>query len=88
MTAFPPGPMTSLVDAVVRFDLAESTSPPLQVGDLTDPASLAGLSLGYGTSRGDEELRALIAASSGVDTDDVLVTVGAVEVVDDIVWPW
>ena len=79
MTTFPPGPMTSLVDAVVRFDLAESTSPPLQVGDLTDPASLAGLSLGYGTSRGDEGLRALIAASSGVDTDDVLVTVGAVE---------
>ncbi|MBC8091546.1 MAG: pyridoxal phosphate-dependent aminotransferase [Pseudonocardia sp.] len=71
--------MTSLVDSAVRFDLAESTSPPLRLDDLVDPAELAGLSLGYGTSRGDDELRSLVAAGCGVGADQVLVTVGAVE---------
>ena len=43
-------------------DASESTTPPLRVRDLADPADLADLALGYGTSRGDEELRAVIAA--------------------------
>ena len=51
MTAFAPNPMTSLVDVPVRYDLAESTGPALRVRDLVDPASLADLPLGYGTSR-------------------------------------
>ena len=79
MTRFPTGPMSGLIDTVVRYDLAESTCPPLALGELADPATLAELSLGYGTSRGDEELRALIAAESGVAADQVLVTVGSIE---------
>jgi hypothetical protein len=79
MTTFAPSPMTNLVDVPARYDLAESTGPALRLADLADPAEMAGLSLGYGTSRGDAELRALIAADAGVRDDDVLVTVGAVE---------
>jgi aspartate/methionine/tyrosine aminotransferase len=70
--------MTSLIDTSVRYDLAESTCPPLRLGELGDLAPLAELSLGYGTSRGDEDLRALIAAEAGVDAEQVLVTVGAI----------
>ncbi|GAA4199577.1 pyridoxal phosphate-dependent aminotransferase [Actinocatenispora rupis] len=69
--------MSSLIDAPVRYDLAESTSPPLRLGEVVDPVSLAGLSLDYGTSPGDAELRAAIAADAGVLPDQVLVTVGA-----------
>lgn len=76
---FPTSPMTSLVDRPVRYDLAESTCPPLRLGDLGDPTALTDLTLGYGTSRGDAELRALIGSEAGVDADQVLVTVGAVE---------
>jgi aspartate/methionine/tyrosine aminotransferase len=82
MTAFAPSAMTALIDIPVRYDLAESTCPPLNLGDLADAAALAGLAdiaLGYGTSRGDAELRALIAADAGVDAEQVLVTVGAIE---------
>lgn len=76
---FPASSMTNLIDRPVRYDLAESTCPPLRLGELGDPAALAHLTLGYGTSRGDAELRALIASEAGVDPDQVLVTVGAVE---------
>lgn len=68
--------MSALIDTPVRYDLAESTSPALRLRDLGE---LPDLSLAYGTSRGGEELRALIAASSGVGADHVLVTVGAIE---------
>jgi aspartate/methionine/tyrosine aminotransferase len=76
MTTFEPSAMTALIDVPVRYDLAESTSPPASLRDLGD---LSDLSLGYGTSRGDADLRALIAAGAGVDPDQVLVTVGAIE---------
>jgi aspartate/methionine/tyrosine aminotransferase len=79
MTTFAPSAMSALIDRPVRYDLAESTCPPLNLGDLADPAALADLVLGYGTSRGDAELRALIAAGAGVDPGQVLVTVGAIE---------
>jgi len=79
MTAFAPSAMTALIDIPVRYDLAESTSPPLNFGELADPAALADLSLGYGTSRGDAELRELIGVDAGVDPEQVLVTVGAIE---------
>lgn len=79
MTAFPPSAMTALIDSPVRYDLAESTCPALQLGDVVDAAALADLPLGYGTSRGDAGLRALIAADAGVDAEHVLVTVGAIQ---------
>lgn len=71
--------MSNLIDEPVRYDLGESTCPPVRLADLIDGATLGGLQLGYGTSRGDAELRELIAADAGVAADQVLVTVGAVE---------
>lgn len=79
MTAFAPSAMTALIDFSVRYDLAESTCPPLILGDLADAATLAAVPMAYGTSRGDARLRALIAADTGVDAEQVLVTVGAIE---------
>ena len=80
MTTFASSPMTTLTDVPSRYDLAESTtSPPLRVAELADPAELAALTLGYGTTRGDEELRALLAEGTGIGADEVLVTVGAIE---------
>ncbi|HEY4453481.1 MAG TPA: pyridoxal phosphate-dependent aminotransferase [Pseudonocardiaceae bacterium] len=79
MTTFASSPMTTLTDVHCRYDLAESTCPPLRVAELADPAELAELALGYGTSRGDGELRALLAEGTGVGADQVLVTVGAIE---------
>jgi hypothetical protein len=79
VTTFAPSPISTLTDVHSRYDLAESTCPPLTVGDLVDPAELAALALNYGTSRGDEELRALLAEGTAVRADQVLVTVGAIE---------
>lgn len=79
MTTFTPSAMTALIDIPVRYDLGESTCPPLNLGDLADATELADVTLGYGTSRGDAELRALIAADAGVDAEQVLVTVGSIE---------
>ena len=78
MTSFAPTAMTALIDHPVRYDLAESTCPPLRPGELADPAELTDVALDYGTSRGDADLRALIASRTGVDAGQVLVTVGAV----------
>lgn len=79
VTTFASSPMTTLTDVPSRYDLAESTCPPLRIGDIADPAELAALALDYGTSRGDDELRALLAEGTGVDAAQVLVTVGAIE---------
>ncbi|MGC7098249.1 pyridoxal phosphate-dependent aminotransferase [Amycolatopsis lurida] len=79
MTAFTPSAMTALIDSPVRYDLAESTCPPLKVADLADAGEVTDLALDYGTSRGDAELRELIAAAAGVTAGQVLVTVGAIE---------
>jgi aspartate/methionine/tyrosine aminotransferase len=78
MTTFTPSAISALIDQPVRYDLAESTCPPLRLGDLAEPAELTDVVLGYGTSRGDADLRALIAADTGVDADQVLVTGGAI----------
>jgi aspartate/methionine/tyrosine aminotransferase len=81
MTTFAPNAITSLLDRPVPYDLAESTCPPVNLGELADPAELTELTdvaLGYGTIRGDAELRTLIAADTGVAADQVLVTVGAI----------
>ena len=79
MVTFTPSGITELIDQPVRYDLAESTCPPLSLGDLADPAEIASLTLGYGTTRGEPELRELIAAGSGVNAEQVIVTVGAIE---------
>ena len=79
MTTFAPSAISALIDSAVRYDLAESTCPPLRLGELLDPVELKDLELGYGTTRGDAELRTLIAAGAGVAADQVLVTVGAIE---------
>jgi aspartate/methionine/tyrosine aminotransferase len=79
MALFAPSVMTALIDQPVRYDLGESTCPPLRLGELGDPSDLAELRLGYGTTSGDHALRTLIAADAEVDPDQVLVTVGAVE---------
>jgi aspartate/methionine/tyrosine aminotransferase len=71
--------MSALTDVPVRFDLGESTPPPLSLGDLLTPdvqRRLAGVDAGYRASTGDPDLRAAIAAEAGVDPDQVLVTVG------------
>ncbi|HEY3502687.1 MAG TPA: pyridoxal phosphate-dependent aminotransferase [Actinocatenispora sp.] len=77
MARFPVSVMSSLIDTPVRYDLAESTCPALRLDEIVEPAALAGLTLDYGTSPGDAELRALIAADTGVRPEEVLVTVGA-----------
>jgi hypothetical protein len=80
MTRFPPAPMSSLTDVPLRFDLGESTGPPLALSDLLTPevlARLAGLTGGYTSSTGDPDLRAAIAAEVGVAPGQVLVTAGA-----------
>ena len=77
MTEFPAAQMMGLVDGAVRFDLAESTTPALRLGELTTADELAGLRLEYGTSAGDAKLRALVAGRTGAGADQVLMTVGA-----------
>jgi aspartate/methionine/tyrosine aminotransferase len=83
MARFVPTPMDGLVDDLARYELGESTCPALSLADVTgltgtDPAALAALSLGYRTTRGDEELRALIAGHLGIGAGDVLVTPGGI----------
>ena len=58
MREFPASPISALIDGSPQYDLGESYAPHLSVADIVDPAELAGLSLGYGTSAGDAELRA------------------------------
>jgi hypothetical protein len=79
MTTFAPSIMAGLIDEPVRFDLGESTGPALRLGEILDASTLASLHLGYGTSRGDADLRSVIADRAGVGPEDVLVTVGAIE---------
>ena len=77
MREFPASPITALIDGSPLYDLGESYAPHLSVADILDPAELAGLSLGYGTSAGDAEVRALIAARLGIPAGHVLLTAGA-----------
>jgi aspartate/methionine/tyrosine aminotransferase len=77
MRQFPASPITALIDGSPQYNLGESYGPHLSVADILDPADVAGLSLGYGTSAGDAELRALIAARLGVPDGQVLLTAGA-----------
>jgi aspartate/methionine/tyrosine aminotransferase len=77
MLQFPASPITALIDESPDVNLSESIGPDLSLADIGDPASLAGLSLGYGTSAGDPQLRALVAGRLGVPDGQVLLTTGA-----------
>jgi len=83
MRQFPASPITALIDEKPRYNLGESVAPDLTVAELLGPAGsanladLADVNLGYGTSAGAAELRALVAARHGIAGDQVLITTGA-----------
>ena len=76
---FPPNEIISLLDVDRPFNLAESTSQDLTVGELLDLAGLErirGLKLGYGTSAGSMPLREEIAKACKVSPEQVVTTQG------------
>lgn len=76
---FPYNEIISLLDVNRPFNLAESTSQDLTLGELLDLAGLENmrkLKLGYGKSAGSIELREEIAKSSKVPVDQVITTQG------------
>ena len=80
MRQFPASPITALIDEKPRYNLGESVAPDLTVAELlgsAGPADLADVKLGYGTSSGNAELRALVAARHGIADSQVLITTGA-----------
>ncbi|WP_282607051.1 pyridoxal phosphate-dependent aminotransferase [Pelagibius sp. Alg239-R121] len=77
---FPKNGIMSLLDIHRRHNLAGSTGQDLQLRDLITPEELEAflsMPLGYGSSRGDPELRTLIGARCGIDQEKVLITQGA-----------
>jgi aspartate/methionine/tyrosine aminotransferase len=80
MRQFPASPITALIDEAPDVNLSESIGPDLSVADILGQdglAALAGVSLGYGTSAGHADLRALVAGRLGVPSEQVLLTSGA-----------
>ena len=77
MRQFPASPITALIDESPHYNLGESFGPHLSVADILDPGELAGLSLGYGTSAGDAEVRARVAERHGISDGQVLLTSAA-----------
>jgi aspartate/methionine/tyrosine aminotransferase len=76
---FPYNEIISLLDVNRPFNLAESTSQDLTVGELLDLVGLdtiRSLKLGYGTSAGSLALREEIAKACCVSADQVLTTQG------------
>jgi hypothetical protein len=76
---FPYNEIISLLDVNRPFNLAESTSQDLTVGELLDLAGLdriRGLKLGYGTSSGSIALREEIAQVCKVSPEHVITTQG------------
>ena len=79
MARFPKSDIVALLDQDPTFNLGESTSKDLVLGEILDAdliERLAQVRLGYGSSLGDPALRDEIAESLGVSADQVLVTVG------------
>lgn len=78
---FPYNEIISLLDVNRPFNLAESTSQDLTVGELLDLAggldSIRDLKLGYGTSAGAKDLREAIADSCEVPAEQIITTQGA-----------
>lgn len=70
----------SLLDVNRRYNLAESTAQDLTFGEIMDlaggTAALSGLKMGYGSSAGLPQLRAAIAALTGVQPEQVITTQG------------
>ncbi|HEX4009030.1 MAG TPA: pyridoxal phosphate-dependent aminotransferase [Solirubrobacteraceae bacterium] len=80
MRQFPASPITALIDEKPLYNLGESVAPDLTVAELlgsAGPADLADVKLGYGTSAGSAELRALVAGRHGIADSQVLITTGA-----------
>jgi len=76
---FPYNEIISLLDVNRPFNLAESTSQDLTVGDvldLTGLETLRGLKLSYGRSAGAVELRGEIAKACNVSAEQVITTQG------------
>jgi hypothetical protein len=77
---FPYNDIISLLDKNLTFNLAESTSVDLRLGELLDDElirDLKEMKLGYGTSKGSLQLRQLIATKLDVDEGKLLITHGA-----------
>lgn len=76
---FPYNEIISLLDVNRPFNLAESTSQDLTLGELLDAAgieSIRDLKLGYGSSAGSIELREEIAKACNVPVDQIVTTQG------------
>src|ERR1700741_4793096 len=76
---FPYNEIISLLDVNRPFNLAESTSQDLALGELLDFAGLENirdLKLGYGTSAGAAALREAIADACKVPAEQVITTQG------------
>ena len=76
---FPYNEIISLLDVNRPFNLAESTSQDLTLGELLDLVGLErihGLKLGYGTSAGSLELREAIAEMCNVPVEQIITTQG------------
>ena len=79
MGRFRKSEIIALLDEHPEHNLGESTSQDLMLGQIFDGdvlERLKKLTLGYGPSQGEPDLRAQIAANLGVAPDDVIVTVG------------
>lgn len=76
---FPKNDIISLLDVSRRYNLAESTTLDLSVGDLLEAANvedLGSLTLGYGASAGLQQLREAIGRTCSVPPSQVLTTQG------------
>lgn len=76
---FPYNEIISLLDVNRPFNLAESTSQDLTVGEVLDLGgldTLRGLKLGYGRSAGSAELRQEIAKACQVPAEHIVTTQG------------
>lgn len=80
MIRFRENDIVGLVGPAPPYDLAESVGPNLRLAELLDASTASGLadmSLSYATAEGDPSLRKAIAASHGVSSENVVITVGA-----------
>ena len=79
MRRFAENDIISLVGAKPRYDLSESLSPILRLGELleaSDLSSLGEMPLKYPTAEGDARLREVISDWHAVKPDDVVTTLG------------
>ncbi|OED40372.1 hypothetical protein AB833_12235 [Chromatiales bacterium (ex Bugula neritina AB1)] len=84
MDRFTDSTMMTLTSEKVRYDLAESVGPDLQLSDVLDPADMAAiatLSLEYRSAHGCPRLRQAIAVQHDVDADHVVTTVGGMHAI-------